>query len=227
MSEKLRELIEGYTNNDPKFFRTEDGRMMERTEDGEDVFTGYFQDSEGKFYTAVAWEEELRKLYRETQDIRAEKQRKAEAERQEVLADRKREEEKNSSLETKPTKKPKVLIFVIAVVLLVLLIFAVYSWNDTEEQRVDHNSPDTTEIPTKISDMDTVFGDAIITGSSVRLRKNPSTAAAIISVFEEEGERVQRLTPDTLVKEWKYVQRKNGEQGWVFSAYVNDSITPR
>ncbi len=222
MSEKLRELIEAYANDDLKFYRAEDARMMERVEGGEDVFTGYYSDSEGNFYTPAAWEEELRQLYKETERLRTEKQRQAEAERQQRLAERRREEETFSQeKESSGSPLARPLVYISAVLFVVAVISFVYYINgDTPEMEADTLTE--TGLPDPAAD--TVFGDAIITGSSVRFRAGPSTEATILSVFEEEGERVQLISADTTVADWKHVKRSDGSRGWVYAAYVNDSI---
>ncbi|MDX1463518.1 MAG: SH3 domain-containing protein [Marinirhabdus sp.] len=65
-----------------------------------------------------------------------------------------------------------------------------------------------------------IFGNAIITGSDVRMRAEPNLKGKIVTFFPEEGERVLLLQAANDSLNWAEIERENGTKGWVYGQYV-------
>ena len=102
---------------------------------------------------------------------------------------------------------------------IIITILVVVLWPNTNYDM--DPAPDAVVVETIQTDTTTVlFGDAVITGSDVRMRAEPTLEAQIVTFFPKQGERVALLKNVSDSLNWAQVKRENGTTGWVYGDYV-------
>jgi Bacterial SH3 domain len=229
MSDILKRIIAAKNNADSPFFKDREGRIQELTASQGEVFTGYYQADDDTYYTEKDWLEHQRQLEQERlaeEEYQAEQKRiaaqKAELERKKQLLEKQQKKEAERANKKSILSTKVILIGVIAVsgIVLATIIF----WpNDTQTLATTPTSTVTTDTketqPTK-----SLFGNAIITGSDVRMRAQPNLKGKIVTFFPTEGERVLMVQPTNDTLSWARVRRENGTEGWVFGEYVKSMV---
>jgi hypothetical protein len=71
----------------------------------------------------------------------------------------------------------------------------------------------------------------VITGHDVRMRKEPSSASAVIQTLDYDvvrlGPESDKASRDDMSYEWYQIRTSNGQYGWVLSKYVRSKAAPR
>lgn len=220
MSDILRRIVNAKGTPDNPFTILPDGKVMELTDKG-DVFTGYYQNDEGVYYSEADWltyqrEQEAARLAQAEWDAEQASLVAAREERTKKMALAAEKERKHAN-----TKKVTLLHrpFLGIGFLIVITILVVVLWPNTTKNL--NTAPDTVVIDTIRTDtIQELFGNAVITGSDVRMRAEPTLQGKIVTFFSKQGERVEivRAASDSL--NWAHVRRENGTTGWVFGTYV-------
>lgn len=226
MSDILKRIIAAQRKEESPFFKDAEGRIIEVTASQGEVFTGYYQADNGIYYSEKVWLEQQRQLefvHLAEEEYQAEQKR--------INAQRTEREQKKQLLEAQQKKEedkagkgklrhPKTL-FISMLLVCGSIALAIVFWpsaSGSSQTTPDIVITDTIEdIPQTLP-----FGNAIITGSDVRMRSEPNLEGKVITYFPNEGERVLIVQPanDTLL--WARVRRNNGTEGWVFADYVTE-----
>lgn len=228
MSDILRRIIAAERLEDNPFFKDAEGRIIELTSDRGEVFTGYYQADDATYYAEKDWLEKERALELErlaeleykAEQAKLSAAREAREQKRAALEQLSKKAEKGNKNTVQPTQKMGriILIFASASILIAIIALSYFMWPRTTSAVTTPTSTienDSVKEPTP-----TVFGNAIITGSDVRMRMEPNLEAKVITFFPEEGEAVQLLQPATDSLNWAKVQRENGTAGWVYANYV-------
>jgi len=221
MSSKLREIIAAFSIKDPRFFKNTNEQIIENLEDGTEKFTGFYQNDEGSFFEEEVWLKEQAEKKKRIRIENEKRMQKWQAEQANVL---KQQQEK---LLTQPQQKRranyKPLIFIILLIAIVatIVIWAItYFGDDSSEQKTVEQQV----RPIEESVAQEIYGNALITGNNVNIRKAPSINAPIVSNVPEENERVVVVLKPINTKDWIKIARKNKDTGWVYYKFLNDSI---
>lgn len=225
MSDKLREIIAAQKQDENPFFKDAEGRIIEITASKGEVFTGYYQADNDVFYTEKDWleqqrQKELARLaeeeYQEQQKLLAAERAERERKREQLAAQQKAED----ATDQKHNKNSKIKNLIIIISVVGVTAASILFWPSSPDIK-ENTTPDVIITDTIVSDTDTQrFGDAIVTGSDVRMRAEPNLKGKIITYFPKEGERVQLIQVASDSLNWAQVRRENGTTGWVFGDFI-------
>ncbi|RDK85458.1 SH3 domain-containing protein [Marinirhabdus gelatinilytica] len=223
MSEILKRIIAAQQSDDSPFVKDSEGRILELTTTQGEVFTGYYQADDGTYYTQQDWLEHQRQL--ELQRIAEEEYEAQQAALAQERAQRERKKEQLAAQQKKKVKNisniPRARTMLVAIMVLSgIVVLSFIFWPDTIKTDQDTKPEVSTNDVVTQQPLDTIFGNAIITGIDVRMRAQPNLQGKIITYFPKENERVLvvQAVNDTL--DWARVRRENGIEGWVFGEYV-------
>jgi len=220
MSLKLREIINAFAEKNPNFFRNSKEQIIEKTSDGNEKATGFYQNDEGEFFEEEAWFEMVRV---EKERIRKENELRMQKWQEEQAALLKQQQERIDQQPKENGKKNYKIIFLILIFggIAAAVFYFITPFGNIEEDK------EITEAPVEVESepvVQEIFGNATITGDGVNIRNQPTLNGAVVGNVPQAGERVQILQKPIDTKEWLKILRKNKDSGWVYYKYVNDSI---
>ncbi|RMB60946.1 SH3 domain-containing protein [Dokdonia sinensis] len=207
MGKKLKLIIESLASGDKRFIKDNLNRILEVDDSGNQKFTGYYAGDNDTVYTSRAWSKKL-----------IAKKKEAQRERLDIF-----EQEQEEALQKRKKKTLFMLLgFTVIIIGTIAIVYA--TWNNNDPSKTEPPMIDKIE-PTPMSEFattttDSLYGNAIITGSDVNMREKPNLNADIIDFFPKEGERVMLLLPASDTLSWCKVTRKDGTTGWIYSEYV-------
>ncbi len=224
MSEILKRIITSRAKNEDSFITNAEGKIYEKQLQGEALFTGYYEDATGKYYDEDSWKVEQQRLFDKFQKIEEEKRIDALEKRRKEMEALKLEKIRKA-IDPKPKKRKKSYMYIALFTIVAISVLAYGYFDRKKEPTQEEETLVVTEE--KVEEEEVLFGNAIVTGDEVNIRMEPTINSEIISSFPKMGERIQLIRRDTIVSKWKFMQRENGERGWVYDLYIKqlDTLT--